>query len=186
MHIVFEGFLLLGGVAVGVLHVAVAYVVGDVVVGREAVGGADAVVDERGHLLVEVACREVGEGLQLVAFERLAELDVYSSLGLSYAGEDAVEVFAGLLDVGSALFLIEFDGLEDVAGLPLVGDGHGHYVQLVERLDLVVGAAHAEHLYDALVCAVDAVLGASVALCYPDGLSLLGDGVAYVAREVER
>ena len=111
---------------------------------------------------------------------------MYPALRLQQTREDAVEVFARLLDVFGELALVEFEGLEDVARLPLVADADGHDVQVCEGLDLVALLTHAEHLDDALVGGVDTILRAAVALGNPYALALLADGVADILGEVER
>lgn len=116
----------------------------------------------------------------------VAQLDVYAPLGLHDAGEDAVQVFAGFLGVLGKLRGVELERLQDVARLPLVGDRHGHDVQLVDGRNLVVGHRQAEHLDDALVGGVVAVLGAAVALGYPHRLAFLRDDMADIVGQVFR
>ena len=57
-------------------------------------------------------------------------------------------------------------------------------MQVADRPYLILGLTHAEHLDDALVGAVHAVLGASVALCDPHALMFVADGVADVVGEM--
>ena len=57
-------------------------------------------------------------------------------------------------------------------------------MQVADGSNLILSLTHAEHLDDALVGAVHAVLGASVALCDPHALMLVADGVADVVGEM--
>ena len=173
---------LVGGVVLRETGTVVAEVVGDVVVGEEAVAGDDALVDERGDPLVKVAVlAAVGE--QVVLGDGFVDGDMRPPLGLSDACEDAPEVLVGSLLIVAVLAEAELDGLEGVAGLPLVGDRDGDDVERLEVGEVVLLATHGEHLDERCLGTVDAVLGASVALGNPYRLIQVGDDEADIGRD---
>ena len=59
-------------------------------------------------------------------------------------------------------------------------------MQVGQRPNLVIGLTHTEHLDNALIRLVDAVLCTSVTLCYPETLSLLRQDVANVVTQMTR
>ena len=164
---------------------AITDIVGDIVVGPQTIGGYNTAVDELSHCLMILVVSQVVVLHQFVLGNRFTEFKVYPTLALQQTCENAVQILARLLDILRILRLVEFDGFEDVARLPLITHGHRHDVQFREGLYLVVRTAHAEHLDDTLVCGVDTVFGASVALGYPHALVLLQNGIADILGEVE-
>ena len=85
-----------------------------------------------------------------------------------------MQILALLLDILTAVSTeVELTRLEDVARLPLVGDGHGDDVQATDGARRVGAVAEGKHLDDAAVRAVVAILRATVALGDPDRLPLL-------------
>ena len=120
MHVTYERLFLFCRVFGRIDLIAIEDVVRDVIIGVKTVSGADALVDESCHALVEVTGREVRECLQVSKLHGLAYLEMYITLPLRYPREDTVEVLSRLLDIRSELSLIEFHGLEQVARFPLV------------------------------------------------------------------
>ena len=98
-----EGLPLRVGVLILVFLCAVAQVVGDIVVGIEAVGSDDTSVDEPRHGLVIFVARQGLKGAQFHFREGFADFKVHASLGLYDTRENAVQVLAGLLGVGRIL-----------------------------------------------------------------------------------
>ena len=97
-----------------------------------------------------------------------------------------MQILARLLDVlASAATEVELTRFEDVARLPLVGDGHGDDVQAANGARRVGAVAEGKHLDDAAVRAVVAILRATVALGDPDRLPLLEQRVADIRGELE-
>ena len=110
---------------------------------------------------------------------------MHPSLGLGNAREDAVQVLSRLFDIGlSGTSGIQFQGLELVAGFPLVGDGKRSQVELREGLHAVFPAGEVEHLDDALVREVFPVFGAAVPLGNPDAFLFPGDGITDILRSI--
>ena len=101
-------------------------------------------------------------------------------------GAHAQQIIIGrLLPVGILVLHQEFLGLEVVVRVILITDGHRGNVQLLEALDdALVAVAVAQHLDQALLGAVVAVLAAALALRDPDGLVLLRDAEVHVARQL--
>ena len=106
-------------VSVGVR--AVEEISGDVIRVPEAVAGIDALVEEGAEGFGALRPRQGGDGVDLGVREGFAELEMDAALGLADAGQDAVEVLAGLLDVLDAgLFDQGLACLQEVAGLLLM------------------------------------------------------------------
>ena len=110
------------------------------------------------------------------------------SLELGNAGLHADEVvFLGLLEVGVLALEQVLASLEAVVGVILIAQCDGGDVQLLEALDeRHVAVAVGEHLDEALLGAVVAVLAASLALGNPDGAFLLSEHEVHIARELQR
>ena len=159
---------------------------GYIVVGVEAVGGMDTLVEKPGHRLVILAVRQLLKAGKVIGGDGRTQLEVYAPLILHDARKDAIHVLTGFLHIAGKLRLVEFQGFQHVARLPFVTDSNGHDVQIGQGLDFVLRLTHAEHLDDALVSDVDAVLRTTVSLCYPNRLSLLLDAPADILREVKR
>ena len=107
-----------------------------------------------------------------------------AALGLADAGQDAVEILAGLLHVFDAAFPDQrFAGLEDVAGLELIGNAQRHDLQGLVGFGEVGCPAHTKHLDERLFGAVPAVLRASLALGEPDGAAAGGDAFPDIGRQ---
>ena len=157
---------------------------GHVVVRPQQVGPVDAAVYQSRHRLVVFVIRQPLHSRQILCVDGFTQRHMYASLPLYDACHDAVQVLAGLLRIFRVLRLIQFQRLQHVARLPFVRDGHGHDVQFRQRFHAVFVLAHAEHLYNALVRAVYAVLCPSVALGNPHRLALFPDGIADIFREV--
>ena len=110
---------------------------------------------------------------------------VYPSLGLGNASEDAVKVFARFLDIGLAGTLgIQFQGLELVTRLPFIGNGQRDNVQIGQGLHAVFCSGEIEHLDNPLVREVYSVLGAAIALGNPHALLLLRYGITDVFGDI--
>ena len=146
----------------------------------------DATVEQARHRLVVLVVRLLLKRRQLGHADGFAEGNMHTAFLLQDAREDAVQVFARLLGIARILRLVEFQGFQNVARLPLVADAHRDDMQVGQGLDLVLRLTHAEHLDDALIRQVDAILRATVALGYPNALLLLLDGVAHILRQVQR
>ena len=95
-------------------------------------------------------------------------------LTMGDAADDALGVLAGGFGVGALLAETELAGFEGGAGLPLVGDAEGDDVHGGKGLH-GVGACGAYHLDECGFGAVDAILGAPVALGDPYALPLSDD-----------
>ena len=93
---------------------------------------------------------------------------------LGDAADDALGVLTRGFGVGALLAETELAGFEGGARLPLVGDAEGHDVHGGKGLHRV-GACGAYHLDECRLGAVDAVLGAPVALGDPYALPLPDD-----------
>ena len=137
----------------------------------------DLAVDKGGHLSVECIAGQAAERRIVFLGKRLSDFEMDTALGLGDAGQDAVQVLAGLFDIGPGAAGDQFRGLESIAGLPFVGHGYWHYIQ--------VGyvPCHTEHLDDPGVRGVVPVLCAAVSLGNPDGFTLFEDAVADVGGE---
>ena len=181
-----ESLLLLLGVFVTIGLTAIKEVVGDVVVRGQAVSRADAFVDEVCHMAVEIAGGTIIPLCQLFIRDGTAELHVYTTLRLNDAGKNTVEVFAWFLDVRPVPALIEFQRLENIARLPLVGNRYRYDVELGQSLDFVARITHAKHLDNTLIRAVDTIFRAPVALGYPYRLMLIDDDMTHVLRQMAR
>ena len=179
-----ERLTFLVGVHRAVAPVAIQHVVGHVVVRPQTVGSVDALVYQARHRLVVFVVRQPLHGRQLLCVDGFTQYHMYASLPLHDACHDAVQVLTGLLRIFRVLRLIQFQGFQHLARLPFVGDGHRYDVQFRQCLHAVFVLAHAEHLYNALVRAVYAVLRPSVALGNPHRLALFPDGIADIFREV--
>ena len=179
-----ERLTFLVGVHPAVALVAIQHVVGHVVVRPQPVGSVDASIYQLRHRLVVFVVRQPLHSRQLFRADGFTQRHMYAALPLHDACHDAVQVLTGLLRVSRVLRLIQFQRLQHLARLPFVGDGDGHDVQFRQCLHAVFVLAHAEHLYNALVRAVNAVLCPSVALGNPHRLALFPDGIADIFREV--
>ena len=84
-----EGCALVVGIAVTELLAAIAQVVGNKVVGPQAVGGVDALVEQTGHGTVVVVGGEVVELLEVSPGDGLADGEVDAPLLLNDTREDA-------------------------------------------------------------------------------------------------
>ena len=178
-----EGLLL--RIGVGMASLSAQDIGRYVVVGIEAIGGADAGIDQFGHCLVEIRIRVVPELLQFLAVQGFAHGQVHPALGLGNARQNAVQVLSRLFDIRLTGTLgIEFQGLELIARLPFVGDGQRSDVQLFQGLYAVFPARKVEHLDNSLVRQIHTVFGTAVSLGNPHALFLLGNGVADVFRHV--
>ena len=180
-----EGVFFFTGVLVGEPPLTIEQIVGDVVIGPEFIGAEDTLVDELGDAFVVLVVGAVIKLHQIALRDELTNLEMDTTLGLENARQDAVEILARLLDVLDILTGIELQRLQDIARLPFIGHSDGGYVQLAQSGNLILGLAHAEHLDDALIRLVIAVLRPAVALGYPDGFALFLDDVADIAGEVE-
>ena len=103
---------------------------------------------------------------------------MYASLWRDDSREDAVKIFTGFLGVAHALRFVKFQGFKHVTRLPFIRYGNRDDVQIGQSFDFIATLAHTKHLDDALVCGVITIFRASIALCYPHTLLLLGNGVA--------
>ena len=105
---------------------------------------------------------------------------------MAFLSEDACThvvkvVLLALLPRGVVTLLLVFLCLEVVAGVVLVADGERDDIEFPEALDGGSGSSHGEHLEDAILGVVAAVLGTAFALGYPEVFLLGGDGVVDVA-----
>ena len=168
-----EFFLLLRGIEILVFSGAIPQVVSDVIVGIQAIGLVDALVQQTGYCLVIFVARKLFQFHQFHAGNRFADFYVYPTFGLGDSRQNTVQIFARFFGVFGKLAFVEFECFQNIARFPFVGNRYRYDVQLVYCLDFIIRARHAEHLDDALVCRVVSILGPAVALGYPDGLSFL-------------
>ena len=105
----------------------------DVIVIVEFVMRVDLLIDQRGDSFIELVGMALA-GWELFVRDRITEAEMYPSLRLHDAGEDAVQVFIRLFDIFfAALREIQFTCLEDIARFYLIRNRHRDNIQFTDR-----------------------------------------------------
>lgn len=161
-------------------------VVGNVVVWPQMIVVIDAAVDDMSHLLMILALCAMTEADEFAGVDGRTDFEMHTSLEIEDAELGALDVFSWVLDIVLVARHIDLEGLLDVTWLPLVGDADRQQMELNEGEYLVITATHAEHLDEALIGVIVAILGTTIALRYPHRTVLVTDDVTDVLRQVHR
>lgn len=168
---------------VGMLIIFVDGVESDIIACGEVVIGVDLRIDHIGDGGNLVVLGHADESVEVVV-DWLAESEMDVPLAARETCGHVGKILVWRLLVACVVaFLLELEGLEGVARVVLVGYGHGDDVELTEIGDEIGFAAKVQHLEDAALSSVVAILRAAFALRNPDVLMTIGDAVAHVGRE---